>query len=127
MTELTHDQQLWVNALLYAGFVLAFLAAGGYILDKQEEKERRQQDKHRRRRRKHKSQRQWEDINSVYSALGKYYIGMNNANAICHNCEYQKDNKCFCKDKPKRFTEDTGAMADCSCYKKQEREKGQKK
>lgn len=126
MTELTHDQQLWVNALVIVGLVFTFLAAGGYILDKQEEKDRKQQDKRNRRRRKHKSQRQWEDINSVYSALGKYYIGMNNANAICHNCEYQKDNKCFCKDKPKRFTDDTGAMADCSCYKKQECEKGQK-
>lgn len=126
MIELTHDQQLWVNLLIIFGFIFAVLAAGGYIVDKQEEKDRKQQDKRNRRRRKHKSQRQWEDINSIYFSLGKHYIGMNKENAICNHCEYQKDGKCFCKDKPKRFTDDTGAMADCSCYKKQECEKRQK-
>lgn len=126
MTELTHDQQLWVNLLVMLSFIFAVFAAGGYITDKQDEKDRKQQDKRNRRRRKHQYQKQQDDINSVYSSLGNYYIGMNNANAICLSCQYQIDNKCFCKDMPKRFTDDTGAMADCSCYKKQECEKGQK-
>ncbi len=126
MTTLTHEQLQWLNLLMIFVFVYAFLAAGGYIIDRLEEKREKQQAKKSRRRRKHTYQRQCEDINVIYSALGKYYIGMNHCNAICHNCKYQKDNKCFYKDKPKLFRNDTGAMADCSCYQKKECEKGQK-
>lgn len=126
MTELTHDQQLWINLLAIFGFIFIAFAAGGYITDKHIKKEERQQAKYFRRRLKQKYQEQQDDIDSVYSSLGNYYIGMNKRYAICLSCRYQIDNKCFCKDKPKRFTDDTGAMADCSCYQKQECEKGQK-
>lgn len=126
MTELTHNQQLWVNLLIIFGFIFAVFAVGAYVTDKQIEKERRQQEKQSRRRRKHQYQKQQDDINSIYFSLGKHYIGMNKINAICNQCEHQKDGKCFCKDKPKCFTDDTGAMADCSCYQKKECEKGQK-
>lgn len=126
MTALTHEQCQWLNLLMIFVFIFGTFAAGGYIIDRQEEKREKQQAKKSHRRRKHTYQRQCEDINVIYSALGKYYIGMNHFNAICHDCQYQKDNKCFCTDKPKLFRDDTGAMADCSCYQKKECEKGQK-
>lgn len=126
MTELTHNQQLWVNLFIVFAFIFAVLAAGGYIIEQQEKKQRKQQDKQSRRRRKHKSQRQWENINNVYLSLGWFVQGMDKFNAICKTCEFQKDGKCFCPYDIAVFQDDTGAMADCSCYKKQECEKGQK-
>ena len=126
MTALTHGQLQWLNLLMIFVFIFGAFAAGGYITDKMDAKEKKQQAKKSRRRRKHTYQRQCEDINVLYSALGRYYIGMNLCNAICHDCRNQKDNKCFCKDKPQLFRDDTFAIADCSCYKKQECEKGQK-
>lgn len=127
MTELTHNQQLWVNLLIIFGFIFAVFAAGGYILDKQEEKERRQQDKRDRRRRKHKSQRQWKDINDLYLSMSWFVHGLDKPNAICNDCEFQSDGRCFCSDDSFAvFLDDTQAVADCSCYKKQECEKGQK-
>lgn len=107
-------------------FFVAIAAVGCYITDKQEKKERRQQDKHSRRRRKHTYQRQWEDIYNTYLSLGWFVDGMDKFNAICKTCEFQKDGKCFCPYDTAVFQDDTGAMADCSCYKKQECEKGQK-
>lgn len=126
MRELTHNQQLWVNLLIICGFIFAVLAAGSYILDKQEKKNRMQRDKQRRRRRKHKSQRQWEDINDLYSLLGWDIHGLDKPNAICKACEFQRDGKCFCTYDIDVFQDDTGSMADCSCYQKKECEKGQK-
>lgn len=101
------------------GFGAVGVAAGGYIIEQQEKKQRKQQDKQSRRRRKHKSQRQWEDINNVYLSLGWFVHGMDKFNAICNTCEFQKDGKCFCPYDITVFQDDTGAMADCSCYKKQ--------
>lgn len=43
MTELTHDQQLWINLLAIFGFIFIAFAAGGYITDKHIKKEERQQ------------------------------------------------------------------------------------
>ncbi len=127
MTELTHNQQLWVNLFIVFAFIFAVLAAGGYIIEQQEKKQRKQQDKQSRRRRKHKSQRQWEDINDLYSSLGWDVHGMDKPNAICNDCEFQSDGRCFCTaDSFAVFLDDTQAVVDCSCYKKQECEKGQK-
>lgn len=126
MTALTHEQCLWLNLLMIFLFIFIFLAAGGYITDKLDAKEKKQQAKKSRRRRKHTYQRQCEDINNLYSSCGKSYHGMDKPNSICNACRFQNDFRCFCPDDAEVFQDDTGAMADCSCYKKQECEKGQK-
>lgn len=127
MTALTQDQQLWINLFAIFGFIFTAFATGGYISNKLEEKERRQRDKYRRHRLKCKYQKQWEDINSVYLSLGWFVHGLDKQNAICNDCEFQSDGRCFCTDDCfEVFVDDTQAVIACSRYKKQECEKGQK-
>ncbi len=126
MTALTHEQCQWLNLLMILVFIFILFGAGGYIIDRQEEKKKKQQAKKSRRRRRHKYQRQWEDIINTYLSCCKVIYGMDKPNAICKACEFQRDGKCFCTYDIDVFQDDTGSMADCSCYQKKECEKGQK-
>lgn len=127
MSELTHEQYLWINLLTMIASILAAFIAGEYILDKQEEKEHRQEVRYNRRRRKLNSYKQQQAINNVYASLGNFVHGMDKLNAVCNTCKFKKDGKCYCKDKIAVFKDDTGGIVECKEYCKKECEKRTKK
>lgn len=127
MSELTHEQHLWINLLTIIASILAIFVGGNYILDKQEKKEHRQQVRYNRRRRKLNSYNQQQAINNVYVSLGNFVCGMDKFNAVCNTCKFKKDGKCYCSNKIDVFKDDTGGIVECNGYCKRECEKRAKK
>lgn len=125
--NITHEQHLWINLFLIIAFILGMFAAGGYFVEHQEKKEQRMQRRYNRRRRKYSYYKQCSEINNVYSSLGWFVHGMDKHNAICNDCRFEIDGKCFCLHSPVVFLDDTNAVIDCNFYCKKECEKGIKK
>ena len=94
----------------------AILSISGRLIEKQEKREckeyRHRYDKN--------LQQTTNEIEYLYISLcmKNIELGKDKPNSICQQCRFYENKICSSSVLPDTFLDDTGAMADCSCYQK---------